>query len=358
VLSHAAPRYITRGTAARHTFGSRAYYPLCRTASLPPTKDQLNGVEIKSPIVQEMLGRAGLFRQVNTEAKGKKSMSLRQWVDLCADDVLRAPGVKEVGVHVGRAAPPPPKPRATRGRAKKDGAANATPAPTDEAPALDPSPSKPQSPVKAEPEDDGPSAMPSPPRSDHDGRGTPAKDDDVTDGAKKRRGRMTKEEKEAQAAASAELDEAFLETFDPETDWLPPETAPEDYTPEFCRKLERQYWRNLGLGRPAWYGADTAGTLFTPETTAWNVGALPSMLARLLPSTGGVLPGVNAPYLYFGMWRATFAWHVEDMDLFSINYIHFGAPKFWYAMPQARANALEQTMKGAPSPSLRRHQRR
>ena len=46
------------------------------------------------------------------------------------------------------------------------------------------------------------------------------------------------------------------------------------------------------------------------------------------------------------MWRATFAWHVEDMDLFSINYIHFGAGKHWYAVPQARASALEQTMRG------------
>ena len=86
----------------------------------------------------------------------------------------------------------------------------------------------------------------------------------------------------------------------------------------------------------------------------WNVARLPSALSRLLPASlsadgkggGGGLPGVTTPYLYFGMWRATFAWHVEDMDLFSINYIHFGAPKFWYAMPQARANALEQTMSG------------
>ncbi len=82
------------------------------------------------------------------------------------------------------------------------------------------------------------------------------------------------------------------------------------------------------------------GTLFTDKTQVWNIGHLESALTRLLPSSSQGLPGVNTPYLYWGMWRASFAWHVEDMDLFSINYIHFGAPKFWYAIPQGRAGAF------------------
>ena len=103
-----------------------------------------------------------------------------------------------------------------------------------------------------------------------------------------------------------------------------------------------QCYRHLANGCPT-------GSLFTDETKSWNVAHLPSLLNRLLPSSSNGLPGVNTPYLYFGMWRATFAWHVEDMDLFSINYIHFGAGKFWYAVPQARASALEQTMRGETS---------
>ena len=39
------------------------------------------------------------------------------------------------------------------------------------------------------------------------------------------------------------------------------------------------------------------------------------------------IPGINTPYLYFGMWRTTFAWHTEDRELHSINYLYKGADK-------------------------------
>ena len=58
---------------------------------------------------------------------------------------------------------------------------------------------------------------------------------------------------------------------------------------------------------------------------------LPRVPGSTLQLLEGEIPGVSTPMLYVGMIYATFAWHVEDHYLYSINYQHQGAAKTWYA---------------------------
>lgn len=114
----------------------------------------------------------------------------------------------------------------------------------------------------------------------------------------------------------------------------------DEFTKERCGELESHYWKTLTFAAPM-YGADMPGSLFDDSTTSWNVAKLPNLLDVL----GQKVPGVNTAYLYLGMWKATFAWHLEDVDLYSINYIHFGAPKQWYSISQADARRFEAAMR-------------
>lgn len=105
------------------------------------------------------------------------------------------------------------------------------------------------------------------------------------------------------------------------TRYHPPKDA--DYD-----ELERKYWKNLTFNAPI-YAADISGSIFDKDVKEWNISKLNTILDLIEDKYGVKVEGVNTPYLYFGMWKATFAWHTEDMDLYSINYVHFGAPKTW-----------------------------
>ncbi|XP_069009482.1 lysine-specific demethylase 4B [Embiotoca jacksoni] len=109
--------------------------------------------------------------------------------------------------------------------------------------------------------------------------------------------------------------------------------------------LERKYWKNLTFVSPI-YGADVSGSIYEEDIHEWNIGHLNTLLDMVEQECGIVIEGVNTPYLYFGMWKTTFAWHTEDMDLYSINYLHFGQSKSWYAVPPEHGKRLERLAQG------------
>mmetsp|Transcript_24714 Transcript_24714/g.52687 ORF Transcript_24714/g.52687 Transcript_24714/m.52687 type:complete len:688 (-) Transcript_24714:96-2159(-) len=124
-----------------------------------------------------------------------------------------------------------------------------------------------------------------------------------------------------------------------------------DHSDDLCDELARKFWRRLGpTMEPATYGADMEGTLFEDDRACgWNVDRLDSCLCLLRADAKEGdrddevfhLPGVTSAYLYFGMWASAFAAHNEDMNLLSINYLHAGSPKYWYAVAQEDSKRFE-----------------
>jgi jumonji domain-containing protein 2 len=80
------------------------------------------------------------------------------------------------------------------------------------------------------------------------------------------------------------------------------------------------------------------GTLFDKDNaSSWNLNRLDSLLNELpFP-----IPGVNSAMLYVGSWRAMFAFHTEDYNLYSINYLHTGHAKSWYSIPSSYKTRFE-----------------
>lgn len=343
------------------------------TNTLPPIPaSSLANVKIKSPIQQNMLGQAGLFRQTNVEKMKNRPLSIKEWFDKCNNPKFAGPGPKDVDVTLDRDSAAAKQKRAEEeaerkrkkmemrekrqaAAARRESRRTASQAEAkieesvngeaeeeihEEDQKMEEVATKAGQVASAEATTQEPEATDVPPL-DPSSRHSPQSSPDPL-------------AKTPESTSSVDPTLEWYQNLDLASAWLPKGTSTSDYTPEACAHLERKFWKTLGLGEPGWYGADLQGTLFPDPETPWNVAHLPNLLNRL----GRELPGVNRPYLYFGMWRAAFAWHVEDvsscageglelthqMDLFSINYIHFGAPKFWYAIPQGQAEQFERTI--------------
>lgn len=106
-------------------------------------------------------------------------------------------------------------------------------------------------------------------------------------------------------------------------------------------ELEQLYWNRM-TSHFGIYGADVCGSITDPEYPYWNINKLDTILDLVGKDYDISIDGVNTAYLYFGMWKTTFGWHTEDMDLYSINLLHFGAPKSWYTVPPSYGRKFEK----------------
>ncbi|GMG99575.1 hypothetical protein Nepgr_001415 [Nepenthes gracilis] len=79
--------------------------------------------------------------------------------------------------------------------------------------------------------------------------------------------------------------------------------------------------------------------------SGWNLNNLSRLPGSVLSYESADISGVQVPWLYIGMCFSSFCWHVEDHHLYSLNYMHFGAPKMWYGVPGSDAIKLEEAMR-------------
>ncbi|KAK1754739.1 DNA damage-responsive transcriptional repressor RPH1 [Echria macrotheca] len=312
--------------------------------SLKPLDDLVKQIRVREPIKQDIMGSNGVYRQVNL--LHGRSYNLPQWRQLCDQSEhqpparrgeRRANAEKHKPVRSTRsAATTASKSSSAAGKRKRGRPSRTRKSIIEEE---DDAEDQPMTPVSPPPEKEEvvDSVEQDPGMEDE------CDDDDDAPVVRRMGGfsRQSKPKTQSTSArrkysrreGSAMIDEEAFRNFDYQMDVS-------EYTPERCEELERTYWKTLTFAPPL-YGADLMGTLFDESTELWNLNKLPNLLDVL----GTKVPGVNTAYLYLGMWKATFAWHLEDVDLYSINYLHFGAPKQWYSISQADARRFEAAMK-------------
>ncbi|KAJ0300436.1 hypothetical protein COL516b_008366 [Colletotrichum fioriniae] len=327
--------------------------------NLPRLDDLVKQIRVREPIKQDIMGSNGTYRQVNI--LHQRSYNLPQWRQLCDQSEHQPPARRgERRANVEKPKPrSAPKPRTEakstpagsrkrgRGRPRRGKAKGKNQDDDDEAEEEQEEEKRPMTPVSPKPAADADVKLKVKKEEVVDSVEDPGLDVDEDEPptvgrmgrmggarqAKPKTQTVSARRKYSKREGSAMIDEKAFEDFDYQMDVS-------DYTPERCEELERIYWKTLTYAPPL-YGADLMGTLFDESTEMWNLNKLPNLLDVL----GTKVPGVNTAYLYLGMWKATFAWHLEDVDLYSINYLHFGAPKQWYSISQADARRFEAAMK-------------
>lgn len=100
------------------------------------------------------------------------------------------------------------------------------------------------------------------------------------------------------------------------------------------------------------YGDNVSGTGFLDAegdplgSSLWNLNKFHSSADARSPLKLLQTPiaGVTTPHVYHGALFSTSSWVVEELYLLSLNFLHIGAPKTWYAVPAQYADDFENAV--------------
>jgi hypothetical protein len=88
---------------------------------------------------------------------------------------------------------------------------------------------------------------------------------------------------------------------------------------------------------------------FLDKNNTWNLSSIhketDSLFQFLKINSNHHISGLTTPWVYFGMLFSTFCWHVEDLYMYSINYMYYGKPKIWYSVSHSQKEALDNYIK-------------
>ncbi|XP_076901236.1 lysine-specific demethylase JMJ705-like [Bidens hawaiensis] len=114
---------------------------------------------------------------------------------------------------------------------------------------------------------------------------------------------------------------------------------------EYANDMPGSAFDLAGGGRGGKLGKREIGEGVTVGETEWNMRGVSRSKGSLLKFMKEEIPGVTSPMVYISMLFSWFAWHVEDHDFHSLNYMHMGAGKTWYGVPRDASVAFEDVIR-------------
>lgn len=130
-------------------------------------------------------------------------------------------------------------------------------------------------------------------------------------------------------------------TFGEYYDQLKQKKIKNNLSNEEIKNIEDLTWKAVKNDKINLYSSDQHESLFSDSCQFGNLNKFTLTESFLHTKSIEFIEGIHTPYSYVGDIFTVFPLHIEDFDLYALNYLHLGY-KFWYIIPGTELKKLEQ----------------